>query len=67
LSTGVIVFFDKYFKNNGERITYENNLVSVINEQNEFAETDSLLTTETPIERTEQFKVVGRGRNQVLY
>jgi Domain of unknown function (DUF5071) len=61
LKTETIVFYNKFFRNNGENITYENGIVSVVNEHNECVKTSSF-DTFTPIERTEKFEIVGRNK-----
>jgi hypothetical protein len=52
-----INFYDKYFKNNGERITYEKEIVTVHNENNEFTKTDILDISTTSIQRSERFEI----------
>ena len=60
LTTEKITIYGKYFRNNGEKITYENGIVTVWNEQNEFVKTDSLDTKTTPVQRTKTFEIHDR-------
>ena len=57
LATEKIYIYDKYFRNNGEKITYENGIVTVWNEQNEFVKTDILNTKTTSVQRTKTFEI----------
>jgi Domain of unknown function (DUF5071) len=58
LSTQKIHFYNKYFANNGEKITYENSIITVHNENNEFVKTDFLDISRTEVKVTENFEVL---------
>jgi hypothetical protein len=64
LNTQSITFYEKYFDNNGESISYDTDQITVWNETNEFAKTESIDLTLTPIQKTETFEIYG---NDFLY
>ena len=59
LDSETIAYYDKYFANNGEKITYENGIITVHNENNEFAKTDSFDIKTTDVQRTKKFEIFG--------
>ena len=55
IATETIVFYDKYFSNNGETITYKNGVITVVNEQNDYSKTDFLDLNTTAITHTRSY------------
>ena len=60
IKSETISYYDKYFSNNGEKITYENGIVTVHNDNNEFAKTDSFDINKTVITKTKRFEIFGK-------
>ncbi len=62
LETETINFYDKYFSNNGEIITYENGVVTVHNDNNDYAKTESFDVKTTAVGKTKRFKIFNNDK-----
>ena len=59
IATETISYYDTYFANEGETIMYENGVITVFNERNNFSKTHSFNIKTTKVERTKKFQIFG--------
>ena len=67
IASETIFFYDKYFSNNGEKITYEKGVVTVHNDNNDYAKTDSFDVKDIAVQKTKKFEIFGKANNNGLY